>query len=432
VIWFGLQPILRRLSEGISASDIFEAEKIFVPHGVPFNKDGWLRLLAKHKGDLPLEIKSVPEGLWYPHHTPLMTVTNTDPEFPWLTSYFETQLLRVWYPTTVATNSYYCKLLLKKYMDLTCDNTDAEIDFKLHDFGSRGVSSAESAGIGGAAHLVNFKGTDTVLALDFVERNYGLDGIAGFSIPAAEHSTITSWGQAHEVDAYKNMLDQFAKPGSLVAVVSDSYNLDYAVNELWGKQLKQQVIDSGATVIIRPDSGIPHEVVLRTLQNLEKAFGSTKNSKGYSVLNHVRVIQGDGINYQSLRDILDLITLNGYSVTNVAFGMGGALLQQVNRDTYKFAYKCSSITVDGQERDVFKKPVDDSSKASKAGRFALTKNGIEPEGAPADIFNIVFDEDGIRHSYDSFQDIRDAANYCLKNHYDHEAEMLKVFGKKSR
>ena len=36
------------------------------------------------------------------------------------------------------------------------------LPFKLHDFGARGVSSLESAMLGGMAHLVNFRGTDTL------------------------------------------------------------------------------------------------------------------------------------------------------------------------------------------------------------------------------------------------------------------------------
>jgi nicotinamide phosphoribosyltransferase len=434
VIWYGITPILRKLTKPITLNDVVEAEKIFAAHGVPFNKDGWLKLIDKHGGKLPLKIRSVIEGLWYPHNTPLLTVVNTDPEFFWLTSYVETAILRVWYPTTVATQSFYCKLLLKKYMDLSCDDTDAEISFKLHDFGSRGVSSAESAAIGGSAHLVNFKGTDTVAALKFIRDTYGDDLMPGFSIPAAEHSTITSWGQDSEDLAYLNMLNQFAKPGALLAVVSDSYNLDHAVKELWGNKLKQRVIDSGATIIIRPDSGVPHEVVLNTLKNLDEAFGHTINSKGYKVLNHVRVIQGDGINYQSLRDILDVITLNGYSVTNVAFGMGGALLQQVNRDTFKFAYKCSSITVNGQQRDVFKKPVDDPSKASLAGRFSITLAGDVvaefPENSDEnyesfDHFRTVF-ENGNIECEESFANIVHAASAVC----DHYREVVSHWKKK--
>lgn len=167
------------------------------------------------------------------------------------------------------------------------------------------------------------------------------------------------------------MLKQFAKPGSLVACVSDSYDLYNAVENLWGGELKKEVIDSGATLIVRPDSGEPVEVVLKTAQLLDKKFGSSYNKKGFKVLNHVRIIQGDGVNEESIRQILLTLEQNGFSATNIAFGMGGALLQQVNRDTQKFAMKCSNATINGKDVDVFKDPVTDSGKRSKKGRLDL-------------------------------------------------------------
>ena len=172
------------------------------------------------------------------------------------------------------------------------------------------------------------------------------------------------------------MLDKFAKPGSLVAIVSDSYDLVYAVKELWGKELRDQVIKSGATVIIRPDSGYPPEIVRMTLNLLGKSFGYTTNSKGYKVLKHVRVIQGDGINQDSINEILrTAVDESKWSATNIAFGMGGALLQQVNRDTQKFAFKCSAIEKDGKIVPVSKNPKTDPGKKSKAGRMALVHDG---------------------------------------------------------
>ena len=198
--------------------------------------------------------------------------------------------------------------------------------------------------------------------------------MAGFSIPAAEHSTITSWGRENEVDAYRNMLKQFAKPGSIVAVVSDSYDIYHAIREHWGKTLKDEVIQSGGTVVVRPDSGDPVDVVHTCLVLLDQAFGHTVNSKGFKVLNHVRVIQGDGINPDSIRAILERATSAGYATDNLAFGMGGALLQKLDRDTQKFALKCSAARVNGEWIDVYKDPVTDKGKQSKRGRLTLLQH----------------------------------------------------------
>lgn len=315
-VFFGLQAFIKEyMLTPVTMDMIDEAEAIITAHGEPFNREGWEYIVREHGGKLPVIIKAAPEGLVIPVLNVLATIVNMDPKCYWLTSFLETALLRaIWYPTTVATNSYESKKLILDYLEKTGDPTT--IDFKLHDFGARGVSSLESAGIGGAAHLVNFMGTDTVEALLFARRYYGAD-IAGFSVPAMEHSTVTSWGREREVDSYRNMLKQNAKPGGIVAAVSDSYDI-FAACEKWGTELKQDVLDSGATLVVRPDSGDPADVVAKCLKILDKYFGHTVNAKGYRVLNNVRVIQGDGIDHASIRSILFSMDLAGYSSSSPA------------------------------------------------------------------------------------------------------------------
>lgn len=374
-VFFGLQAFIKEyLLTPITIQMIDEAEAIITAHGEPFNREGWIYILMEHDGYLPVTIKAVPEGTVVGTRNVLATIVNMDPKCYWLTSFLETALLRaIWYPTTVATNSYQSKKLILEYLEKTGD--PSTIDFKLHDFGARGVSSLESAGIGGAAHLVNFMGTDTVEALLFARRYYNAD-MAGFSVPAMEHSTVTSWGREREVDSYRNMLKKNGKPGGIVAAVSDSYDI-FAACEKWGTELKQDVIESGATLVVRPDSGDPADVVAKCLKILDKYFGHTVNDKGYKVLNNVRVLQGDGINHQTIRSILYTITLAGYSADNVAFGQGGALLQMVNRDDQKFAMKASAALINGTWVDVYKDPITDQGKRSKRGRLKLIKNGDE-------------------------------------------------------
>jgi len=375
-VFFGLQAFIKEyLLEPITQADIEIADELLTAHGEPFNRAGWQYILDNHNGYLPVVIRAVPEGTMVPVKNVLATIENTDPKCYWLTTWLETALLRaIWYPTTVATQSKMVKNIITEYLEKSGDPTT--IDFKLHDFGARGVSSLESAGIGSAAHLVNFMGTDTISGVLFAREYYNA-GIAGFSIPAAEHSTITSWGRAGEVKAYNNMVKQFGVPGALLAVVSDSYDI-YEACRMWGTELKQQVIDSGATVVIRPDSGDPVEVLPKMMRILGEGFGYTTNSKGYKVLNNVRLLWGDGINQLSVRSILGVVVdLNGWSADNLAFGMGGALLQQLDRDTQKFAMKCSSAQVNGEWVDVFKDPITDSGKVSKKGRVTLWKSGGE-------------------------------------------------------
>merc|ERR1712178_263266 len=88
---------------------------------------------------------------------------------------------------------------------------------------------------------------------------------------------------------------------------------------------------------------------------------------------YIRVIQGDGVDWETIPKILGAIADAGFAADNIVFGSGGALLQKVNRDTFKCAFKCSEITINGQTREVFKDPITDSGKASKKGRLTLQK-----------------------------------------------------------
>lgn len=414
---FGLQMFIKEyLVKPITKADIDEAEEVFLAHGEPFNREGWEYILNVHGGRMPLSIEALPEGMIFQTGIPQVQVMNTDPIVPWLTSYIETALLRaVWYPSSVATISREMKKLIYAHLKQTSDDPAGQIPFKLHDFGARGVSSLESAGIGGVAHLVNFLGTDTVTGLMYARKYYG-EKMAGFSIPAAEHSTITSWGDQNEARAYENMVTKFGKPGALVAVVSDSYDIFNAADKIWGQELKEKVLASGATVVVRPDSGDPVNVNLRLIEILGNRFGNTFNQKGYKVLHpSVRIIQGDGVNFDSVDKILSNFRANGWSAENIAFGMGGALLQKVNRDTFKYAMKANAISDGSGWKDVYKDPITDKGKQSKRGRqkVVMSPNGLlraEREDVwtqQQNLMEIVYDN----HHYTncSFQQIRERA-----------------------
>jgi nicotinamide phosphoribosyltransferase len=395
--------------------NVFDAEALLAEHFGDiklFNKSDWLKMYEKHGGSLPLRIRAVPEGCVVDNHNALITVENTDSEFPWLTNWIETLLLKVWYPITVGTLSRQIRQIIGKSLVKTGD--PVLLPFKLHDFGYRGVSSEESAEIGGAAHLINFMGTDTLGGIELCEQFYS-HPMAGFSIPASEHSTITSWGKDHEADAYHNMLQKY--PKGLVACVSDSYDLRNAVERIWGEQLRDEIVSRQGTLVIRPDSGDPLSVILQTFYGLWEKFGGETNAKGYKVLAPcVRVIQGDGINYHSINQIVRGINEAGWSMDNLAFGMGGALLQSVNRDTQKFAFKASAININGEWHDVFKTPKTDMSKQSKGGRFAvkntsgrfITLRVDDTVEEPGNMLETVFENGEIKKEY-SLKEIRQRA-----------------------
>ena len=402
-LFFGLQYQIKKHLEGkvVTKEKIDEARDLSYKHfgnDKMFNNEDWLYILDKHEGRLPVRIKAVPEGCVVPVSNVLMTVENTDKRLFWLTNYLESILAQNWYPTTVATLSREIRKLILEYLKAT--GTPELIDFKLHDFGLRGATSLESSAIGGLAHLINFKGTDTLPALKLAKDFYAFTAdVAGFSVPASEHSTITSWGRSCEVEAFRNMLEQY-KDMPIIACVSDSYDIYEACSDLWGRALKQDILDLKGTLVIRPDSGDPVTVILRVLEILGDKFGYEVNEKGYKVLNpKVRIIQGDGVDYYSIWQILEYMRKANWSADNISFGMGGALLQKVNRDTQKFAFKCSNITIDGKDMAVYKEPVTDKGKHSKKGKLKLSLIGSR-EGT---FFETISDKDS--RIFNGFNDV---------------------------
>lgn len=375
-MFFGLQGLVKEHLEGVRVTKemIDEAEEF--ARGVfgqeYFNREGWEYILNDHGGLLPVQIMAVPEGTVVPAHNMLVEVVNTDPKVPWLTNALETMLVQLWYPISVATLSYEIKKLLSK---AALDSSTSEaVPFGLNDFGFRGASSVNTAEIGGAAHLVNFLGTDTLVGIRYAQKYYGMGNTPiGHSVMATEHSTTTSWGKENEYVAYDHFLKE-APDSAILSVVSDSYDLFKAIE--YFASIKDRILAREGRLVVRPDSGDPIEMLVRTLTALWENFGNGNyNTKGFKELPfQIGVIYGDGINYDTIVKMVDKATYeHGFSTDNYVFGMGGALLQQLNRDTHKFAFKCNEICINGEWRDVFKDPVTDKGKISKKGRQRLVK-----------------------------------------------------------
>ncbi|XP_027859448.1 nicotinamide phosphoribosyltransferase 2 isoform X1 [Xiphophorus couchianus] len=438
VVFFGLQYLLKKYLTGpvVTEDKIQEAKLFYQMHfkQAVFDEEGWRKVLEKHNGRLPIRIKAVPEGKIIPRGNVLFTVENTDQDFYWLTNYIETMLVQMWYPITVATVSREFKKILAKHLKATSGSVEG-LELKLHDFGYRGVSSQESAALGGAAHLVNFCGTDTIAGVLMAQRYYGCP-MAGFSIPAAEHSTIISWGKNKEKEAFERILDQFLS--GPVSVVSDSYDIFNACKHIWGDELKERVMERSedSCLVIRPDSGDPAETLIEVIKILGESFGYSLNSMGYKVLpSYLRIIQGDGIDLSSVDQILANLSDEGWSAENVLFGCGSSLLQKLNRDTLSCAFKCSYVETNGKGMDVCKQPVTDPSKGSKRGRLSLRRNSdgfletIERgAGKPEeDLLVTVFENGSLLQDY-SLDEIR--KNALLQddepnpNLYNHERELL--------
>lgn len=383
-VFFGLQYFLKHYLEGV----VITKEKIdeaaaFLPQVFGrtdvFDRSKFDYILAKHGGKLPVRIKAVPEGTVVPVNNVLMTIENTDPQCFWLSNFLETLLMQVWYPSTVSTLSREIRKVVASYFkDTASSSLQDNVDFILNDFGFRGVSSVESAGIGGAAHLVNFRGSDTIIGSVLAKNYYDAQQVYGLSVPATEHSVCTLLGEEGELEVFRHVLKTF--PTGIVSCVSDSFDIFRACSEYWGEELKELVLSRDGVLVIRPDSGDPVFTLLKVFAILMNKFGYTINDKGYKVLPpQVRVLQGDGVNIDTIRFLYGALKVNGISAENLVLGMGGALLQKVDRDTQKFAFKCSYAEVNARPVDVQKHPVEldshgqlvQSFKRSKAGKLKL-------------------------------------------------------------
>lgn len=418
-VFFGLQPyIVNNLTQRVTMEMVDQAEKFLTAHGLPFNREGWEYIVNELDGKLPLRIRAVPEGTIVPEGNVMVTVENTDPHCAWVTSYVETALLRaVWYGTTVATRSYMFNRLINEYLEKTGD--PAQLPFKFVDFGARGATSKEASEIAGAAHLINFMATDNIVGILASMENYNTDEVTGFSIPASEHTVTLSWGEEREKEFFENAVDvNLTGEGSMVSVVSDTYDF-YKALDMWGS-LRDKIEATGGTVVVRPDSGDPTDMVMLALERLEEYFGSTENDKGYAVLNPaVRIIQGDGVDLDKVREILEVMEANGYSADNITFGCGGFLLQNLTRDTLRFAMKGSYVEVKGESREVRKTTITDPTKASKAGRLTLVKRWgckdpitIRREGKLAtdvELLETVFENGEVVKTY-TFEEVRENAS----------------------
>ncbi|RKP13141.1 nicotinate phosphoribosyltransferase family-domain-containing protein [Piptocephalis cylindrospora] len=376
IVFYGLRYIVDRyLRHQWTQEEVERAADFFSTHGAggkpfPFPRDLFDHIVQEHNGTFPVRIEALREGsVCYPH-VPVYQII-AEGEFARLVTFLETLLTMVWYPSTVATLSRRTRTLIEEKYALSVDpEAYGSLGSRLNDFGFRGCSCVEQAVLGGCAHLLNFEGTDTLAAAYYAQYHLNEGRPVGMSIPATEHSVMTAFRT--ERDAILRMIDLYGE--GAFACVMDSYDYVKAL-----KQVLPTVMDAkwekGGFMVLRPDSGDPTQAVILALKAADEVAGSKVNGKGYKVLRGMGVIQGDGVDYAKCQGILDAVLAAGYSAENVAFGMGGGLLQKVNRDTMSFATKLSHITYgNGERRDVMKTPKTDKGKFSLPGELVVQVN----------------------------------------------------------
>lgn len=391
VVFFGLQYYLRRILMDDMKEFFFhrpiarvvdEYQKFLDTYLGP-NDVGTEHIRDLHKlGFIPLEFHALPEGSLAPIRVCSFVVENTIPEFFWLTNYFETvNSAEVWMPCTSATNGHRSRLLLDRYAMETVGNIGF-CQWQGHDFSFRGMAGTEAAKMSGAGHLLSFTGTDTCPSIPWLQEYYRAEGLIGGSVPATEHSVASCGGQENEREYFERMLDLY--PKGIVSVVSDTWDL-WNVLTVILPSLRDKIMARDGKLVIRPDSGDPVKIICGdpqatgpaakgVIELLWDVFGGITNSKGYKELNsHIGCIYGDAITYERLEAILQGLKEKGFASTNMVFGIGSFTYQYQTRDTYGFAMKATYAEVNGDSRNLFKKPVTDSGeKFSATGRLAVT------------------------------------------------------------
>ncbi len=396
VVFFGLQYFIKKYLQEAFDTDFFGQSKIAAvqkykrrisaylgPNAITYEHIAELHDL----GYLPIEIKAVPEGMQVPIRMPMFTIKNTLPEFFWLTNFLETIMsCIIWMPCTSATMSLQYRKILNRYATLTGGDLDF-VSLQAHDFSFRGMAGLEAAMMSGAGHLLNFQGTDTIPAIDFLEQYYNTDceeEIIGVSVPATEHSVMCMGTEDHEINTFIRLIED-TYPKGIVSIVSDTWDFWKVINEFL-PQLKNKILARDGKVVIRPDSGDPVKIICGdkeaifgtpeykgAVECLWETFGGTLTEKGYKLLDeHIGLIYGDSITLDRCERICQQLEAKGFASTNLVFGIGSYTYQYVTRDTFGFAMKATYGEVNGIGRAIFKNPkTDDGTKISAKGLLRL-------------------------------------------------------------
>ncbi len=376
-------------------------------------------------GYLPIEIKSLKEGALCPIGIPLLTITNTHPDFAWLVNYLETLIsCSLWQPITSATIAHEYKKIITKYALKTSGNLEG-VQWQGHDFSMRGMSSSESAILSGMAHLLSFTGTDTIPAIYQLEKSYNATGLIGASVPASEHSVQCMGTKENQLDTLLRHMQLY--PEGILSEVMDTWDLTQVAKPHEDGllvQAKDCIMARNGKVVIRPDScpkgrtpadiicGHDNELTERELEAyypefykkgliecLWDIFGGTINEKGYKVLDsHSGGIYGDSITIQEAEQILIRLEKKGFATTieNIVLGIGSMSYTGgettpnkqywVTRDLLGFAVKATYGEITHEDgrvecREIFEDPItDDGTKKSKTGLLRVNGSNLVVTG----------------------------------------------------
>jgi nicotinamide phosphoribosyltransferase len=274
IVNYGEQGVFRQMAEEWKENFFDKDEKemmdFFVRRTAPFSGDyppDVERMRQLHKlGYLPIRVKALPEGARVNIGVPVFTINNTLPEFFWLTNYLESYLSEEsWKMMTIATIADTYRKVIDSYADETGGSKEF-VDFQGHDFSMRGIDGSLSAAKGGSAHLLSFKGTDTLGAVDYLEYYYGAEkSFVAASVPASEHSVMCLGGEMNEKETIRRLIED-VYPTGIVSVVSDSWDFWNVISKT-SLELKDVIMNRKPDsmgfnkVVFRPDSGDPVRII---------------------------------------------------------------------------------------------------------------------------------------------------------------------------
>lgn len=375
VAFMGMQSILlKHFANGISKYDIEEAKQIdYATHGkIVGNYEAWEHALKNYGGHLPMLIKSVPEGTILAKGNVLFTIKSLDPVFAKVMNSLEPLLMHTWYPTAQLTREAKIKHAIYPFFVKT--GSVEGLRFAVHDFGFRGGTCPEHSELGGMAHLIAFSGSDNMRASRALKAYYNSPDFMAKSVYATEHSVALSFGRNEGELNYMNHVLDTVDNDMIFSIVIDTYDAHGFIRNVAGNaDIKKRIMSRKGRVVFRPDSGVPTIIVPQILELLSEIYGYQLNDKGYKVLNYnVGVIQGDGMNENSIPELYKTITDMGWSADNLVVGSGGGLLVEgLNRDTHRFAIKPSWGMINGISTNFQKNPTTDPTKQSKPGHLKL-------------------------------------------------------------
>lgn len=361
LVWVGGQAAVQELHENWTRTfftqpkaQVIEEYKEFLTGYLGRDLPTTEQMAALHDlGYLPLEFRSLPEGYLVPMGVPVLTITNTLPEFFWLVNYHETPLsTSTWKTATNATIAREYRKICEHYLKLTGCYDAFTLSVMCHDFSMRGMSGIEDAARSGIGHLTQFIGTDTLPAITYAKGYYDATGLIGISVPATEHAVtsnnIISIEQELLAGTYNSTTEQaliIAKmnkagedtrliaevmfvytliteivPNGIVSNVSDTY-------DFWGMltrgypYLKEVIMaregfgPQPGKVVVRPDSGDPVEVIC----GMKPVKGENGKAVEFETFEEVRQAMFD-----DLYDLceFDCVKVGGvfYSVTQEEYG----------------------------------------------------------------------------------------------------------------